>query len=40
MESLKQHRWPGNIRELKHFVDAAIAMGVAPQLESSSASST
>ncbi len=36
MESLKQHRWPGNIRELKHFVDAAIAMGVAPQLESSS----
>lgn len=31
LESLKRHQWPGNIRELRNFVDAALALGEAPQ---------
>ncbi|MFO0724133.1 MAG: sigma 54-interacting transcriptional regulator [Myxococcota bacterium] len=33
MESLKSYRWPGNVQELKNFVEAAIAMGAPPPLD-------
>ena len=30
IENLKNHRWPGNIRELRNFVEAAVVMGETP----------
>jgi DNA-binding NtrC family response regulator len=32
IEMLAAHRWPGNVRELRNWVEAAIAMGEAPEL--------
>jgi DNA-binding NtrC family response regulator len=34
MLELTAHRWPGNVRELRNLVEAAIAMGEAPRVES------
>ncbi|MBK7865273.1 MAG: sigma 54-dependent Fis family transcriptional regulator [Archangiaceae bacterium] len=34
MESLQKHYWPGNVRELRNLVEATLAMGEAPALES------
>lgn len=33
MRTLAAHRWPGNVRELRNFVEAALAVGEAPELE-------
>jgi DNA-binding NtrC family response regulator len=33
MEMLTKHHWPGNVRELKNFIEAALAMGEAPELQ-------
>ncbi|MFO0724444.1 MAG: sigma 54-interacting transcriptional regulator [Myxococcota bacterium] len=30
--SLSKYHWPGNVRELRNFVEAALAIGEAPQL--------
>ncbi|MBI4816389.1 MAG: sigma 54-interacting transcriptional regulator [Deltaproteobacteria bacterium] len=30
---MRTYRWPGNVRELRNFVDAAMALGEAPELE-------
>src|SRR5262249_8878123 len=38
LESLERHRWPGNVRELRNFIEAALAMGEAPQLAGASTS--
>jgi DNA-binding NtrC family response regulator len=35
MEALRTHRWPGNIRELRNFVESSLAMGEHPALEGS-----
>jgi DNA-binding NtrC family response regulator len=35
-EALLHHRWPGNIRELRNFVEAAVAMGAPPALDDAS----
>ncbi|MEZ4340648.1 MAG: helix-turn-helix domain-containing protein [Sandaracinaceae bacterium] len=32
LELLARHRWPGNVRELRNWVDAALAIGEAPEL--------
>jgi DNA-binding NtrC family response regulator len=32
MEALRTHRWPGNLRELRNWVEATVAMGEAPDL--------
>ena len=32
MESLKQHDWPGNIRELQNFIERAVVMSPGPVL--------
>jgi formate hydrogenlyase transcriptional activator len=32
MESLKRHRWPGNIRELQNFIERAVIMSSGPHL--------
>jgi DNA-binding NtrC family response regulator len=32
MEALRTYRWPGNIRELRNWVEATVAMGEAPDL--------
>ena len=32
MDALLRHRWPGNLRELRNFVEAALAMGEPPNL--------
>ncbi|MBL8951656.1 MAG: sigma 54-dependent Fis family transcriptional regulator [Myxococcaceae bacterium] len=37
MEALKLHYWPGNVRELRNLVEATLAMGEPPPLESGSA---
>ena len=37
MESLKAHYWPGNVRELRNLVEATLAMGETPELESGAA---
>jgi DNA-binding NtrC family response regulator len=34
MLELTAHRWPGNVRELRNMVEAAVAMGEAPRVES------
>ncbi len=31
MKALSDHRWPGNIRELRNVVEAALAMGETPE---------
>lgn len=33
MAALSRHHWPGNVRELRNFVEAAVAMGEAPELD-------
>ncbi|MFO0618392.1 MAG: hypothetical protein U0414_37710 [Polyangiaceae bacterium] len=37
MERLKAHPWRGNIRELRNFVQATLAMGEPAQLDDTSA---
>jgi len=32
LQMLRAHRWPGNVRELRNWVEAALAMGEAPEL--------
>jgi len=32
LRQLQAYQWPGNVRELRNFVDAALAMGDAPQI--------
>lgn len=32
MQALTSHHWPGNARELRNFVEAALALGEAPSL--------
>jgi DNA-binding NtrC family response regulator len=32
--TLRAHQWPGNVRELRNLVEATLAMGEAPPLES------
>jgi DNA-binding NtrC family response regulator len=34
LEALKAHYWPGNVRELRNLVEATLAMGEPPPLES------
>ncbi|MFK7984636.1 MAG: sigma 54-interacting transcriptional regulator [Sandaracinaceae bacterium] len=34
LEALVRHRWPGNVRELRNVVEATLAMGETPVLES------
>ena len=34
LRSLSSHHWPGNVRELRNLVEATLAMGEAPKLES------
>jgi DNA-binding NtrC family response regulator len=34
LRALVSHRWPGNARELRNLVEATLAMGVLPPLES------
>jgi DNA-binding NtrC family response regulator len=34
MASLEHHSWPGNVRELRNVVEATLAIGRAPMLES------
>ncbi len=33
LESLKSYRFPGNVRELRNYVEASLAMGAPPPLE-------
>lgn len=33
MEKLKRHRWPGNIRELKNFVERAVLLTQGDEIE-------
>ena len=33
MEKLRQHSWPGNIRELKNVIERAAILSDAPQIE-------
>jgi DNA-binding NtrC family response regulator len=35
MSALARHRWPGNVRELRNVVEATLAMGEAPALDTS-----
>ena len=32
MEALKQHSWPGNIRELQNFIERAVILSSGPVL--------
>ncbi len=34
MAALSQHHWPGNVRELRNLIEATVAMGEAPALDS------
>ncbi|MFT3835693.1 MAG: sigma 54-dependent Fis family transcriptional regulator [Myxococcaceae bacterium] len=34
MDSLQKHYWPGNVRELRNLVEATLAMGETPPLDS------
>jgi DNA-binding NtrC family response regulator len=36
IDRMLAYRWPGNVRELRNFVEAALAMGAAPQLDGES----
>jgi DNA-binding NtrC family response regulator len=38
IEALKAHYWPGNVRELRNLVEATLAMGEQPPLETASGS--
>jgi DNA-binding NtrC family response regulator len=33
LELLKQHRWPGNIRELRNVIERAVALSTGPVIE-------
>ena len=35
LELLKQHRWPGNIRELRNVIERAVALSTGPVIEPS-----